>query len=295
MKKAFFDTLIDAARQDGEIFLIVADVGYGLAEPFAQEFANEFLNIGVAEQNMIGVATGLALSGKTVFCYSIPNFATLRCLEQIRNDVCYHKANVKIVSAGGGLGYGLFGMTHHGTEDLAVMRAMPNMTVICPADAMEAKLATEWAVKNHGPLYLRLTKGRDPIIHHEEPLFEVGKAITVRDGNDLTLIATGGMVYNALQAAELLAKDGIFATVLSMHTLKPLDVKAVKDAPRPVWTIEDHGIIGGLGSAVSEVTHCNRIAIENPFSQTFGDYEHLQQVHGLTPEVIYQRVKSHED
>ena len=303
MRKAFCDTLLEAARHDDRIFLIVGDVGRGLMDSFAQEFPDRFLNVGVAEQNMAGIAAGLALCGKTVFYYSLPNFATIRCLEQIRNDICYHNASVKIVSGGGGIGLGVWGMTHHGTEDIAVMRSLPNMTVVVPADPVEAALATRYIASTPGPVYLRLTKGRDPIVHHETPDFELGKAITVREGDDVALIATGGMVYNALLAADLLAKDGISARVLSMHTLKPLDTSSICAAAKgtsAIVTVEEHGAIGGLGSAVAEallamnqhVAQFVKISIEQPFTSVFGDYEYLLETHGLSVEAIYKRVKS---
>ncbi len=300
MRTAFINTLIDLARTDKRIFLLVGDLGYSVVEPFRDEFPDRFINIGVAEQNMIGVATGLALSGKTVFVYSIANFPTLRCLEQIRNDTCYHKANVKIVAVGGGFVYGSAGMTHHATEDLAIMRALPNMTVIAPADPIEASLATKEIAQMASPCYLRLSKAGDPPIHTTIPDFKIGKAIIVRDGKDITLIAIGGIVHNAIQTAQQLTQQGIEARVLSMHTLKPLDTAAilkVAQETHAIITIEEHSIMGGLGSAVAEVlaeseSHIpfKRMGIKDSFYPKVGSQEYLRKLNGLSIDDIITMV-----
>ena len=296
MRAAFVRSLIDSARTDERIFLLVGDVGYSLVEPFAEEFPDRFVNIGVAEQNMTGIATGLAMCGKIVFVYSLANFPTLRCVEQIRNDVCYHNANVKIVASGGGLAYGALGITHHVTEDIGIMRTLPNMTIIAPADPVESALATRAITEWSGPCYLRLVKTGDPLLHKRTPDFQIGKAIVVRDGSDVTLIATGGILKNAIQAAEQLSKQGIQSRVLSMHTIKPLDVDAVLAAAREtsaIITIEEHNIIGGLGSAVSEVlaergrrVAFRRIGINDTFCSQVGSQAYLQKVHSLSVESI---------
>ena len=303
MRAAFVRSLIDSARADERIFLLVGDVGYSLVESFAQEFPDRFINIGVAEQNMIGIAAGLALCGKIAFTYSLANFPTLRCVEQIRNDVCYHNANVKIVSSGGGLAYGSLGATHHVTEDIAIMRALPNMIVVAPGDPIEAALATQAIAERSGPCYLRLVKTGDPLIHQTTPDFEVGKAITVRDGSDITLIANGGIAYNTMQAAEQLSHQGIQSRVLSMHTVKPLDVDAVLTAAwetSAIITIEEHNIIGGLGSAVSEVlaeensprVPFQRIGINDIFCSQVGSQAYLQKDFSLSVEGIVNTVES---
>ncbi|MFH1713101.1 MAG: transketolase C-terminal domain-containing protein [Candidatus Jacksonbacteria bacterium] len=254
MRNAWIKTLTTEAKKKPDIILIVGDLGFAVIEEFRAKFPNQFLNAGVAEQNMTGIAAGLALSGKTVFTYSIGNFTTLRPLEQIRNDICYHNANVKIISVGGGFDYYSLGPTHHATEDLAIIRSLPNMTVVAPGDPVEAKLATRAIIKHKGPCYLRL--GRAPIIHQKKPKFKIGQAITVLYGNDLTLIATGGMLAEAAQTAKILSKQHINARVLSMHTIKPIDkqaiIKSAKET-KAIFTLEDHQITGGLGSAVAEV------------------------------------------
>lgn len=255
MRNAFIETLFAQAERDERIWLLCGDLGYSVLERFAQRYPNRFVNIGVAEQNMIGVAAGLALSGKIVFVYSIANFPVMRPLEQIRLDLCYHNLPVKIVSVGGGLAYGPAGYSHHAVEDLAVMRGLPNMTVLAPGDPVEAKLATEAIVKQLGPCYLRLGKAGEPVVHTEPPVFEIGKAILCRDGADITLISTGGMLQTVVAAADQLRQTGCAARVLSMHTVQPLDEAAVEAAARETGaliTIEEHGP-GGLGSAVGEV------------------------------------------
>src|SRR6266480_7640900 len=210
----------------------------------------------VAEQNMTGIAAGMALSGKIVFTYSIANFPILRCLEQVRNDVCYHNANVKIVAVGGGLAYGSLGSTHHATEDLAIMRALPRMVVMAPGDPTEAEAATQAAAVHPGPCYLRLGRAGESKVHRGEIDFQLGKAIQLRDGKDLTLISTGGLLETAVQVAESLRHTDLQTRVLSMHTVKPLDSDAILTAAREtgaVFTLEEHSVVGGLGGAVAEL------------------------------------------
>jgi transketolase len=255
MRTTFIETLLQEAERDERIWLLTADLGYSVLEPFAARFADRYVNVGVAEQNLIGVAAGLAHSGLRPFVYSIANFPTLRCFEQIRNDVCYHGANVTIVAVGGGLAYGAQGYTHHGVEDLAVMRALPGMTVVAPGDPIETRLATRALCRADGPKYLRLGKAKEPVVHLGEPIFRLGKAIPVRPGEDLTIISTGAMLADAVAASDDLAKRGIRAGVISMPTLKPFDADAVVRAARhsgAILTAEEHSVTGGLGSAVAE-------------------------------------------
>jgi transketolase len=256
MRTAFVETLCELAAKDERIWLLTGDLGFSVLERFAQQFPERFVNVGVAEQNMTGMAAGLAMCGKTVFTYSIANFPVMRCLEQIRNDVCYHQANVKIVAVGGGFSYGAQGYTHHAIEDLAVMRAMPNMTVVAPGDITEVRLATRAVTEYTGPCYLRLGKGGEPEIYGDEPEFRLGKAILLRTGGDVALIATGAILAEAYQAAEILNKSGIHTALVSMHTLKPLDTEVITQAARQsklIVTVEEHSSIGGLREAVAAV------------------------------------------
>jgi len=296
MRNAFIRTLTELAEGDVRIHLVVGDLGYSVVEGFRERFPNQFLNVGVAEQNMTGIAAGMALCGKIVFTYSIANFPTLRCLEQIRNDVCYHQANVKVVSVGGGLMYGTLGMSHHGTEDLGALRLLPNMVVVAPGDPVEAELATRAVGHHDGPCYLRLGKTGDPKVHSGPIDFQLGRALTVRAGEDITLISTGGMLADAVSAAEQLAREGIQARVLSMHTLKPIDTEAVLAAAREtsaVITIEEHSVIGGLGSAVAEIlaeaapdvrVAFKRLGLPSVFVCEVGGHAYLRKAFALTPE-----------
>lgn len=302
MRTAFFRTLLELAEHDERINLIVGDIGFGVVEPFAERFPRRFLNAGVAEQNMTGIATGLALCNKVVFTYSIANFPTLRCLEQIRNDVCYHNANVKIVAVGGGFAYGSLGMTHHATEDLAIMRALPRMVVVAPGDPIEAEQATRAIVAHPGPCYLRLGRAGEVNVQRPRLAFEIGRAITVRDGGDITLISTGGVLRTAVLVAERLAQEGVQARVLSMHTVKPLDTDAVLAAAREtraIVTIEEHSVIGGLGGAVAEVLAesdrekiaFKRVGLPSVFSSHVGSQEYLRAAYGLSEDQILESLK----
>jgi len=297
VRTAFINELFALAKQDPRIVLIVGDLGFGVVTPFMEQLPAQFLNAGVAEQNMTGMAAGMALSGKIALTYSIANFPTLRCLEQVRNDVCYHNANVKVVSVGGGFTYGAMGATHHAVEDLAVMRALPGLLVVAPGDPIEARATTRAIIEYTGPCYVRLGKAGEPIVHPSSINFELGKAIHMREGRDATLISIGGILQNTVRAAERLAKKGIETRVLSMHTLKPLDVEAVLAAARDteaIFTIEEHSILGGLGTAVAEVlaeaegikAPLKRIGVPPAFSPHIGSQEYMLQCHGLTDEAI---------
>lgn len=304
MRTAFFKALVELAEKDSRIALVVGDIGFGVVEEFSRKFPDRFVNAGVAEQNMTSIAAGMALYGKIVITYSIGNFPTLRCLEQIRNDICYHDANVKIVTVGGGFSYGALGMSHHATEDLAIMRSLPAMTVVAPGDPVEVQHAARAIIERPGPVYLRLGRAGEPKVHAGSILFEIGKAIKVRDGEDLTLVSTGAMLQTAVEAADQLAKQGVSVRVLSMHTVKPLDVASVVRAAqetRVVVTLEEHSVIGGLGGAVAEaLAEANlsvpwilkRIGIASTFAKKVGTQEHLRKVYGLTPEAVARTLRT---
>lgn len=303
MRPAFARTLVELAEHDERIFLLVGDVGFGVVEPFVARFGDRYLNVGVAEQNLTGVAAGLALSGMIPFTYSIGNFPTLRCLEQIRNDVCYNGANVKIVAVGAGYSYGSLGATHHATEDLAIMRALPEMVVVAPADPAETVAATRAAAQHVGPVYMRIGRAGDPAVHAQPPPhFELGRAITVREGEDAAIIATGGIVHTGIAVANQLAGEGISVRVLSMHTVKPLDLEAIRravDEVGVILTLEEHSIVGGLGGAVAEaVVDANlrprvfrRLALPDVFGHRIGSRDYLLGAAGLSPAHIASAVR----
>lgn len=256
MRTTFIDTLCEVAALDERIWLLCGDLGYSVLERFAQRFPQRFANMGVAEQNMVGVAAGLALEGKTVFTYSIANFSTLRCLEQIRNDVCYHNLNVKIVAVGGGLAYGAAGYSHHAVEDLAIMRALPNLIVVAPGDPVEVQLATRALAAHSGPAYFRLGKGGEAVVHRAPPAFQLGRAIHLQTGQDLTFITTGGILSEVHQAAAKLQSLGYDIGILSVPTVQPLDTDAILATAaysRHLISVEEHSITGGLGQSVASV------------------------------------------
>jgi transketolase len=301
MRTAFIKQLCALADQDERIWLLCGDLGYNVLNEFADRFPARYLNAGVAEQNMTGIAAGLALTGKTVFTYSIANFPVMRCLEQIRNDVCYHNLNVKIVSVGGGLAYGSHGYTHHGVEDLAVMSAMPNLAIAAPADPIEARAITSILANHHGPAYLRLGKAGEPVLHAEDIKVELGKAIQITDGSDLTIISIGGMLGTVLKAGEVLLGHGIHARILSMPFLVPLDTKAILNAAEQtgaILTVEEHGP-GGLGTAVAETLAVSgRTVAFRPLRlakapiKVSGSQQELRSAQGLSMEGIVEAAET---
>ena len=287
------------AAEDPRIWLVTGDLGYSVVEGFADSFPERFVNAGVAEQNMTGLAAGLALSGNVVFTYSIANFPTLRCLEQIRNDVCFHAANVKIVAVGGGFVYGSQGHTHHALEDLSIMRSLPGMTVLAPGDPVEARWATRAMVDRPGPCYLRLGRAGEPHVHPDgvAPDLHIGKACAIRAGSDVTLISCGGMLKDTVEAADLLSQRGVEARVLSMHTVKPLDADAVLAAAREtraIISVEEHRRVGGLGSAIAEVlaptgvgsVAFRSVGVEGDDQPAAGSQAYLRSLSGLTSSAI---------
>jgi transketolase len=294
MRDTFIKELAELARKDDRILLMTADLGFKVLDQFAEEFPRQCLNVGVAEQNMIGLATGMALDGRVVFAYSIGNFSTLRCLEQIRNDACYHEANVKVVAVGGGFSYGPLGISHHATEDLSIMRSLPNMMVVAPGDQWETREATKALAMTSGTGYLRLDKSAAPATARPGEPFSLGRARTVREGTDITLVATGGILGAALEAADSLVEQGTTCRVLSMHTIKPFDSEAIVRACREtggIVTVEEHTIHGGLGSLVAETcldsgvrpNVFRRIGLRAGFSSTVGSQEYLRREYGMDP------------
>jgi len=300
MRKAFVDTLYSLAENNNDIFLLSADMGFSLFEKFRDSFPRRFINLGVAEANMIGVAAGLALSGKNVYAYAIVPFLTMRCLEQIRVDICSQDLSVKLVGSGGGLSYGPQGVTHHAIEDIAVMRSLPNMTVVCPGDPIESELTTQESVVWSHPIYIRLSVGRDPEVHAEKPFFEIGKGIILEDGCDLTIMATGNMLHAAKQVAERLQGSGVKPLLISMHTIKPIDQALIRKAAAEtgaIFTLEEHSLIGGLGSAVAEILGesaekvlFKRIALPDRYIKEVGGQEFLRRTCGLSVDQVAETI-----
>lgn len=302
MRDTFVRTLIDVAKKDKDIELITGDLGFGVLKPYWEALPDQFVNAGIAEQNMTTVAAGMALEGKTVFTYSIGNFSTIRCLEQIRNDCAYHNANVKIVCVGGGFVYGSLGMSHHATEDIALLRALPNVVVMAPGDAMEAECATKAIAEYPGTCYLRLGRGGEKRIHDRIDNFEIGKAIKVYEGERIALLSTGAIFDEVQGAYESLVEKGYRPIVYTFPTIKPLDRDVVEQLVSTCDVIaacEEHNIIGGFGGAVAEVmAECSakkarliRIGLNDQYSTIVGDQKYLRDCYGMSAKKIVERIE----
>ena len=301
MRTAFITTLLELATADPKITLLTGDLGYGVLEPFAKDRPKQFINLGVAEQNLMGFAAGLALEGRTPICYSIATFLTLRAFEQVRNDICYQNLNVKLVGVGSGLTYSQYGATHHSMEDIGLMRLLPNMTVLAPGDPHEVTAATRAMLQHRGPCYLRIASRGEPQVHAQPPAFAIGRGIVIREGTDAAIIATGNLLQNAALATQQLAAQGINVRLISMPSIKPLDVTLVTETAQRfthVFTVEEHSEIGGLGSAVASVIaqlphracQLHLIAGSDAFQPVGGWLPYLRDRNGLTPEKIAERV-----
>lgn len=301
MRDTFVKTLIDIAKKDKNVHLITGDLGFGVLKPFWEQLPDQFTNAGIAEQNMTSFAAGLALQGKTVFTYSIGNFPTLRAIEQIRNDCAYHNANVKIVCVGGGFVYGPLGMSHHATEDLSIMRALPDVTVLAPGDLVEAEYATRAIYETKGTCYLRLGRGGEKQIHEKIDDFQIGKAIKIKDGDKVVIFSTGAIFDEAIEASELLEKEGINPALYTFPTVKPIDKDTILGCAEQydlIVTVEEHNIIGGFGSAVSEVlaelsgsrARILRIGLDDKYSSIVGSQKYLRDVYGMSAKKIVEKV-----
>ena len=303
MRNAFAAAITRAARDDPRVVLLSGDIGNRLFDEFKQHCPDRFYNCGVAEANMTGVAAGLAAAGLKPFTYTITPFATTRALEQIRVDICYHNLPVTVVGTGSGLSYASLGPTHHSCEDIAFLRAIPNMTVVCPGDRAEVTAAVDALVKHDGPAYLRIGKKGEPLVHTTPPRLMIGKGIVVRDGVDVCLFSTGNVLPLVVDAAALLNEVGVSARVVSLHTVKPLDDKLLEvafDQYRVVAVAEEHGRIGGLGGAVAEWLVARRrdgrklLAFGTPdeFLCEAGSQEYMRERVGLTAGAIAERVRT---
>jgi transketolase len=304
MRDAFVRELESLAEADPRIVALSGDIGNRMFDRFKERCPGRFFNCGVAEANMTGIAAGMALAGLRPVTYTIAAFNTVRCLEQIRVDLCYHNVPVVVAGVGAGLSYAPLGPTHHCCEDIALLRALPNMTVLCPADPVETRLALRAALAHDGPVYLRLGKKGEPNIHQTPPAFAIGQAIPVRDGADLCLLVTGTILPEALKAADLLAEAGIAARVLSVPTVKPLNTALLAEvfASFPlIATIEEHSLAGGFGSAVAEwLVDCGpragarllRLALPDAFFKEAGSQEHAQARLGLDAPSMAARLRA---
>lgn len=302
MRLAFCKGLINSNKKNDNIHLLTADLGFEVFEEYIEKYPKRFTNAGISESNMVGMAAGMAHSGFIPVCYSIVPFLTFRAFEQIRNDICYPNLNVKIVGVGGGYGYSLNGQSHCAVEDISLMRSLPNMTVICPGDPLEAYRATTEMFKINGPVYLRLGKKGEQILSYEYiGNFSIGKIVEIKHGKDIAIFTTGNMLESSIIVEEKLKEAGIDASLIHVHTIKPLDkssiMKIIKEHTKLI-TIEEHNIIGGLGSAIAEINVSNKeclhqqliIGIDDKYHNIGGSQKYLRSLDKLDVNSVLQRI-----
>ncbi len=304
MRDTFIKTLCELAEKDNRVTLVTGDLGFGVLDDYRSRFPRQFINAGIAEQSMAGLATGLAMEGHIVFLYSIANFTFMRCLEQLRNGAAYHNANVNVVSVGGGFSYGQLGMSHHATEDLAIMRSMPTNMVACPAEDWEVSATTRAMAATAGLKYLRLDKSASRSTHPSAPTsINPGIPRLIRAGSDVTIVACGGIVDEVLSAATHLSRQGVSAEVLTTAFLKPFEPTYIcrsVEKTNALITVEEHSISGGLGGLLAEELGeksrmprlFRRIGLREPFASVVGDQTYLRQVYGMSAEGIVNCIKA---
>jgi transketolase len=292
MRNAYISTLYDLARENRNILALVSDNGAVVYDDFRRDFPDQFLNVGISEQNLVSLSAGLAVSGKIPFAYTIAGFLTMRAFEQVRNDVCLQKTNVKLVGIGVGFVYSDLGPTHHTTEDIALMRSLPGMTIFSPADPVETRQVTRAAAQWEGPVYIRLATSRTPTVYEGEYDFQPGRGVTLRQGRDLTIISSGNIIHEVLQAVDRLKQIGISTRLINLHTLKPIDEEIIlqaADETQAILTVEEHTIWGGLGSAVAEIIlekhqkpiRFKRLGLPGVFPHGYGSYQEMKRINGL--------------
>jgi len=310
MRTAYCKELYEIMSRDTRVFALTADIGFRNFDEIMAEFPDRFINVGIAEANMMGIAAGLALSGKIPFTFTIAPFVTMRCLEQIRIDLCYQNLPVKIIGAGGGFVYGPQGTTHHAIEEIGILRTLPHMTVISPSDPVETRKAVRAAMDLDGPAYIRIGRNKEPVLYPDDYDFRIGRAVSLREGSDMAIISHGLTVKNSLDAADVLSFRGIRARVVNMHTIKPIDREMILNCAQEcgcILSVEEHTIIGGLGSAVAEVLaeECSgevlfkRLGVNDTFMRIHAEHALLQQECGLdcggithAAELLFQRKKA---
>jgi transketolase len=295
MRTAFITQLIEEAKTNEKIFLLVGDLGFSVVEPFSESFPDRFLNVGIAEQNMAGIAAGLAMEGYCVYIYSIANFPTLRCMEQIRYDICYHNLNVKIVAVGGGFAYGSLGASHHATEEIGMIRAIPNIVVCAPGDPAEARAVTTFSANHQGPCYLRIGKAGEPVVHKQTLAnLSLGQILPFRENGRTAIFSTGAMLKYVVDFVEA---NKIDAAIYSFPFIKPVDetqLLVLLKTHSKIITMEEHQSSCGFGSAILEIAnnlfssgilpvfpHIKRIAIPDTFYSLSGSQAYLRDLAGL--------------
>lgn len=297
MRKAFIDTLTDLARKDDRVMCVIGDTGFSVFEDFEHEFGDRFINVGIAEQNFVGVGAGLAAMGMKPYLYNVASFMTLRAMEEIVLDICYQENPVVLIAVGGGYAYGTGGPTHHAMMDIAMMREIPDMTVICPADPIEMREVMLQSISYNKPMYIRIGRNVDPVIHKQNIDFNIGKAIMMADGDDGVIFATGTVVKEAVKLCDELKKIGIYFRLYSMHTIKPIDFECIIENSKKydlMISMEEHSIIGGLGTAIKEILVENDLcdikfkafAARDEFAPCTGSREYLMDETGISCNTI---------
>lgn len=299
MRKDFIAEVTRVAKADSRVILVTGDLGFGVLDEFAETLPDQFINAGVAEQNMMSMSAGLAAAGFKVVVYSIGNFSTLRCVEQIRNDVCYHNLDVTIVSVGSGFSYGALGYSHHAIEDIAVMRGLPNLQIFSPSDGIEAQAVARWVLQSSGPSYVRLGKDASYYETNFREIPEIIRPILLRQGNDIVLLGSGSIMTEVLNAADHLEERGIYATVVSCPGIKPFDANFLRELSItvPWFSIEEHGLDGGFGSVILEAINdvrlekqIVRLGVDHNTSRVIGSEGFLRQQNGLDAVSIVEKV-----
>lgn len=302
MRTAYLDTLYQLAEQDSNVFALISDNGAIVYDKFRTDFGRQYVNLGISEANMLGVAAGMASCGKIPFAYTIGAFLAYRALEFIRNDICLQNQNVKIIGTGAGMVYSALGPTHHTTEDMGALRSLPNLTIFTPATPLEVRYVTKAAYEIKGPVYIRLGTNKETEIYQDDYNFQIGKGVVIKEGTDITVVSTGSIVVDVLKAAKELEQQQISVRILTIHTMKPFDkeliIQALKET-KGIVTVEDHNIIGGLGSAVSEViaesglaTHFKRVGLVEHFSKGYGSYSEVKEANHIGVKDILSAVVS---
>lgn len=287
MRTAYLDTLYELASKDKNVFALISDNGAIVYDKYRKDLHKQYLNLGISEANMLGVAAGMASNGKIPFAYTIGAFLAYRAFEFIRNDVCLQNQNVKIVGTGAGMAYSALGPTHHTTEDMGGLRTLPNLTIFSPATPLEVKYVTKAAYELMNPVYIRLGTNKEKEVYKEKYEFQIGKGVTIRQGTDVTMISTGNIIVDVLEAADKLENENISVRVINIHTIKPFDSEIVLKAIREtkgIISVEDHNITGGLGSAVAEViaesgigTRFKRVGLVDSFAKGYGTYGEVKE------------------
>lgn len=306
MRNTIIDVIFETAKKNKNVILMTADLGYSVMEKFIEELPNQFINTGIAEQNMVGLAAGLALSGKKVFIYTIAPFATMRCFEQIRVDICYHNLDVTIIGVGGGFAYGTLGNTHYALEDIAIMRSLPQMKIMCPSDPAEAKMVAELAVNIGGPSYIRLNRGGEQnILEVDYTQIKFGDPVCVHKQNksNIAILVCGNILSEANQAVVDLAIEGISLELYSIPFIKPVNKNKILEIlsdKKYIFTIEEHNIIGGLGSMIAEImaeSDCSaklvRLGIPDKYFSFIGKQDFMRDCAGISVSKIKEIIKSY--